>query len=86
MLKLEMRGVKNSVEADFRRRIFTAEEKDGEVETVAFGWACQCGRAIGPDVTVLICVGCGGLHFGKLSRQGALDHEQVLRGTALAWT
>ena len=86
MLKLEMRGVKNSAEADFRRRIFPADGKDGEVETVTFDYACQCGRTVEPDATVLTCVGCGGVRFGQLDRQGILDKEEVLRRTALAWT
>ena len=86
MQKLEMRGVKNSVEADFRRRIFPADGKDGEVETVSFDFACQCGRAVESDATVLTCVGCGGVRFGQLNRQGILDHERVLRRNALAWT
>ena len=86
MLKLEMRGVKNEAEADFRRRIFTAGGKDGGSETVTFGWACQCGRPVEPDAAVLVCVGCGGLHLGKLSLQAVRDHEQGLRGGALAWT
>ena len=86
MQKLEMRGVKNSVEADLRRRIFPADGKDGEVETVTFDFSCQCGKAVESDATVLTCVGCGGVRFGQLNRQAILDHERVLRRTALAWT
>ena len=86
MLKLEMRGVKNSVEADSRRSIFPADGKDGQVESVTFDFACRCGRAVEPDATVLTCVGCGGVRFGTLDRKGIRDHEEVLRRTALAWT
>ena len=86
MVKLELRGVKNSVETDFRRRIFPADGKDGEVETVTFDFACECGRAVEADSTVLKCVGCRGVRFGKLSRQGVFDHEEVLRRNVLAWT
>ena len=86
MLKLEMRAVKNSVEADFRRKIFPADGKDGEVEAVTFDFACQCGKAVESDSTVLKCVGCEGVRFGKLSRQGVFDHEEVLRKNVLAWT
>ncbi|KAM0794453.1 hypothetical protein BDR22DRAFT_693550 [Usnea florida] len=86
MLKLEMRGVKNSVEADFRRRIVPADGKNGEVETVTFDYACQCGKAVEPDATVLTCVGCGGVRFGTLDGRGILEHVEVLRKTALAWT
>ena len=76
----------NSVEAEFRRRTFIGEGMDGEVKTVVLGWACECGGEIGPDATLMICIGCQGMVVGKLDPQEKVARENAMTKTALAWT
>ena len=78
--------MKNEVEAEYRRRTFVGAGMDGDVETVSMGWACECGREIGPDANLLKCVGCEGLLVGKLDPGEAAAREQALTKNALAWT
>lgn len=85
-LELEMRNMKDSVEAEFRRRTFIGEGMDGDVKTVVMGWACQCGREIGPNATLMKCVGCQGMLFGRPDPQKESAREKASMKTALAWT
>lgn len=79
--------MKNEVEAEYRRRTIVELGMDGKAETVAMmGWACECGREIGPDATLLKCVGCQGMLVGKLDPGEAAAREQALTKNALAWT
>lgn len=78
--------MKNSVEAEFRRRTFIRAEMDGNVKTVAMGWACECGDEIGPDATLMKCIGCQGMLVGKLDLREAMARENALTKNALAWT
>lgn len=84
--EVEKRNVKNSVEAEFRRRHFVGKGMDGNVETVIMGWACECGKEIGSSATLMRCVGCQGMRLGKVDPQEAAAREETLRKTALAST
>lgn len=83
---LERRNMKNSVEAEFRRRTFIGEGMDGDVKTVRMGWNCECGEEIGPNATLMKCIGCQGLHVGKIDPLEAMARAHSLTRTALAWT
>lgn len=78
--------MKNSVEAEFRRRTFIGEGMDGDVKTVRMGWNCECGEEIGPNATLMKCIGCQGLHVGKIDPLEAMARAHSLTRTALAWT
>lgn len=78
--------MKDGVEAESRRRTFVGEGKDGQVKTVWMGWKCACGGEIGPDATLLKCVGCQGMIVGRLDPQLAIARDTALTNTALAWT
>ncbi|KAF6219386.1 hypothetical protein HO133_005212 [Letharia lupina] len=84
--ELERRTMKNCVEAEFRRRTFIGKGMDGDVETVVIGWACECGGEIGPNATLVKCIGCQGLGVGKIDSLVAIARESALMKTALAWT
>lgn len=86
MLEVERRNMKNIVEAEFRRRIFVGEGTDGDVKTVFMGWACECGGQIGPNATMIKCIGCQGMAVGKLNARGTFSREMAWTNTALAWT
>lgn len=85
MQELKQLDMKNSVEAELRRT-FVGEGMDGDVKTVAMGYACQCGEEIGPNTTLLKCVGCQGLQVGKMDPLEAMTRERAMRKAALAWT
>lgn len=78
--------MKNTVEAEFRRRTFIGEGMDGDVKTVKMGWACDCGGEIGPDATLMMCIGCQGMIVGKLNPHEEVARQNALTKTALAWT
>ena len=78
--------MKNEVEAEYRRRMIIGARMDGDVKTVMTGWACSCGREIGPDANLLKCVGCEGKLDGKLDPGEAAARERALTKNALAWT
>ncbi len=86
MEEVDRRDMKNGVEGEFRRRTIIGEGMDGNVKTVIMGWLCSCGGEIGPDATLLKCIGCDGLRVGKLDPQETAVREMVLTKTALAWT
>ena len=83
---MERRDARNSVEAGFRRRSLLGEGMDGNVKTVMTGWVCECGKEIGPGVTLMKCIGCRGMRVGKVDPREAAAREKSLRKTALAWT
>ena len=75
-----------SIESQFIR---SSAEHEGTVEdvgTVMTGWACECGREIGPDAALMKCLGCQGILIGKLDPREAAAREKCFRKTALAWT
>ena len=78
--------MKNDVEAEFRKRTLVGVGMDRGVKIVTMGWACQCGRDIGPDATLRKCYGCQGMRVGEVERQEVAAREETLRKTALAWT
>ena len=84
--EIERRGMKNSVEAEVRRRTLVGVRMDRGLKTVTVGWACKCGRDIGPDATLSKCIGCRGMRVGGVEPQEAAAREKTLRKTALAWT
>ena len=84
--EIERRHIKNSVEAELRRRKFIEAGIDGDVETVMTGWACECGREVGPDAEFIKCIGCKGMRVGTLDPQEVAAREKGLRKTTLAWT
>ncbi len=86
MEEVERRSMKNSVEAEFRRRLIIGEEKDGHVETVVISWSCECGEEIEPDATLMRCIGCQGMTVGKLDPQEVVARENALAKTAFTWT
>ena len=78
--------MKNSVEAEYRRRTFIEAGMVRGVETVTMGWSCDCGREIAPDANLLKCIGCEGMLVGKLDPGEAAARERALTKNALAWT
>ena len=78
--------MRSSVEAAFRRRTFVGKRVDGDVKTVMMGWACECGGEIGPNATLIKCVGCQGMVIGKVVPQEESSRETTLMKNALAWT
>lgn len=86
MQEVEKRKMRDRVEAESRRRSFVGEGKDGQDKTVILGHVCECGGEIGPNTTLLKCVGCQGMIVGRLDPQLAIAREIALTNTALAWT
>lgn len=84
--EIERRSMKNSVEAEFRRRTIIGSGIHGGIETVTTGWACDCGREIGPDATMMVCIGCDGIRFDKLDPGEITAREKALTKNALAWS
>ena len=84
--EIERRGMRNGVEAELRRRTLVGMRMEKGVKTVTIGWACECGREIGPDATLSKCIGCRGIRGGGVEPQEAAAREVTLRKTALAWT
>ena len=84
--EVEIRCAKNRVEAECKRRTIVRGGMDGDDPTVELGWACDCGRTIGPNATLLRCAGCQGLKYGRFDQQEAVSREENLRKAALAWT
>ena len=84
----ERRELRNSVEAEVRRRTLIGETiMDGEDETAFTGWACECGEEIlWPDATFMKCVGCDGIRFGRLDPRETFIQEELMRKTALGCT
>ena len=77
----------NVAEAEFRRRTLIEEGlMDGDDRTVTTGWACECGKEVGPDPTLMKCIGCDGMRVGRLDPRETAAREERLRKTALAWT
>lgn len=78
--------MRNSVEAEFRRRTIIGAGTDRGVETVWMGWMCECGREIGPDATLMTCIGCDGIRVEKLDPGEIMAREKALTKNAFAWT
>ena len=79
--------MKHDVEAAVRRRTYVGEgPTEEDVETVLMGWECECGRQIGPNSTLMRCIGCQGILVGELDSQRYVARESALTKTTFAWT
>lgn len=78
--------MRNAVEAEVRRRTFVGKDRVGDVRTVIMGWVCECGREIGPETTLMKCIGCEGMRIGKIDPRLMAAKEQAMTKKALAWT
>lgn len=78
--------MRNGVEAEFRRRRFMGKGVNGKIKTVIMGWTCECGREVGPDATLVKCIGCQGIRLGKLDPPEQAARERAMMKNAFAWT